>query len=143
MSDRDVPSSFRVNVPAMVVSLCVQSPVTLRKPFNAGPHPRERGGVAFNGRAGESPQFVMANDTGRERERAERDAILVDKVGVRQTESYVAERYDLEPEDFTLADPGAKPLGSLPLGDGTPLPHAPPSASSPPCSNASKTPPPP
>jgi phage gp29-like protein len=59
----------------------------------------------FNGRAGDAPRFVMADDTGLERERAERDAILVEKVGVRLTPEYIAERYDLEPGDFTLADP--------------------------------------
>lgn len=73
---------------------------------------------AFNGRAGEAPRFIMADDTGLERERAERDAILVEKVGVRLTESYIAERYDLEPDDFTLTDPAgnAQQQGQQPAG---------------------------
>lgn len=58
----------------------------------------------FNARSGEAPRFIMADDTGLERERAERDAILVEKVGVRLTPEYIAERYDLEPGEFTMAD---------------------------------------
>lgn len=58
----------------------------------------------FSGRAGEAPTFVMADDTGLEAERAARDAILVEKVGVRLTPEYIAERYDLEAGDFTMAD---------------------------------------
>lgn len=61
----------------------------------------------FNGGGGEAPQFVMADDTGLEKERADRDAILVEKVGVRLTPEYIAERYDLEPGDFTMVDPSA------------------------------------
>jgi phage gp29-like protein len=61
----------------------------------------------FNARAGDAPRFVMADDTGLERERAERDAILVEKVGVRLTEAYIAERYDLEPGDFNMASTDA------------------------------------
>lgn len=60
---------------------------------------------AFNGRGGPAPTFVMADDTGLEADRAARDAILVEKVGVRLTEQYIAERYDLDPGDFTLVDP--------------------------------------
>lgn len=58
----------------------------------------------FNGRNGEPPTFVMADDTGLEVERAARDAVLVEKVGVRLTPAYIAQRYDLEPGDFTMAD---------------------------------------
>lgn len=61
----------------------------------------------FNARAGEAPRFVMADDTGLEMNRAQRDAILTEKVGVRLTADYIAERYDLEPDEFTLADPAA------------------------------------
>lgn len=60
---------------------------------------------AFNGRAGEPPTFVMADDTGLEAERAARDAILTEKVGVRLSAEYIAERYDLEPGEFTMVDP--------------------------------------
>lgn len=58
----------------------------------------------FNARGGEAPRLVMADDTGLEAERAARDAILVEKVGVRLTSEYVANAYDLEPGDFTMAD---------------------------------------
>lgn len=64
---------------------------------------------AFNGHGGEPPKFVMADDTGLEAERAARDAILVEKVGVRLAPEYIAERYDLEPGDFTMTDPAAAP----------------------------------
>jgi len=72
---------------------------------------------AFNGRSGPAPTFVMADDTGLEKERADRDAILVDKVGVRLTEQYIAERYDLEPGDFTLVDPKPAPVAPAASGD--------------------------
>jgi phage gp29-like protein len=62
---------------------------------------------AFNGHSGAPPRFVMADDTGLERERAERDAILVEKVGVRLSPEYIAERYDLEPGEFEMVDPDA------------------------------------
>lgn len=63
---------------------------------------------AFAGRAGDPPRFVMADDTGLEAERAKRDAILVEKVGVRLSEEYIAERYDLELGEFTMTDPTAR-----------------------------------
>ncbi|MCC6851042.1 MAG: DUF935 family protein [Rubrivivax sp.] len=59
----------------------------------------------FNARGGEAPRFVMADDTGLEAERAARDAILAEKVGVRLTAEYIANAYDLEPDDFTMAEP--------------------------------------
>lgn len=59
----------------------------------------------FNARSGTPPKFVMSDDTGLESERAARDAVLTEKVGVRLTADYIAERYDLEPKDFTMADP--------------------------------------
>lgn len=65
----------------------------------------------FNGRGGEAPRFVMSDDTGLEKDRAERDAILVEKVGVRLTEKYIAERYDLDAGEFTMADLDAAPAG--------------------------------
>lgn len=79
----------------------------------------------FNARAGEAPRFVMADDTGLEMARAERDALLVEKVGVRLTQEYIADRYDLEPGDFTLADLDAPPAGQGGAGgasDGAPAP---------------------
>jgi phage gp29-like protein len=63
----------------------------------------------FNGHGGEAPRFVMADDTGLERERADRDAILVEKVGVRLSAEYIAERYDLEMNEFTMVEPKAAP----------------------------------
>ena len=72
----------------------------------------------FNARAGEAPRFVMADDTGLEVARAERDAILVEKVGVRLTPEYIAERYDLEPGDFTMSDPAQAPAGAGQEGPG-------------------------
>lgn len=62
---------------------------------------------AFSGFGGEAPQFVLADDTGLEVERANRDAVLVEKLGVRFTPSYIAERYDLDPGDFTMEAPRA------------------------------------
>lgn len=70
----------------------------------------------FNARAGEAPRFVMSDDTGLEAERAERDAILVEKVGVRLTPEYIAERYDLELGDFTMADLDAAAAGQAGAG---------------------------
>lgn len=74
----------------------------------------------FNGRAGEAPRFVMADDTGLEHARAERDAILVEKVGVRLTPEYIAERYDLDAADFTMADPGINAPPAAQKGAGGP-----------------------
>ncbi len=65
----------------------------------------------FNGHGGEAPRFVMADDTGLERERADRDAVLVEKVGVRLSAEYIAERYDLELNEFTMVEPKAAPAG--------------------------------
>ena len=76
----------------------------------------------FNGRSGEVPRFVMADDSGLEAARAARDAILVEKVGVRLSPEYIAERYDLDPGEFTMADPQpqAQPPGSPPEAEPTP-----------------------
>ena len=78
----------------------------------------------LNGFPGEAPEFVMQDDVGLEKERADRDAVLADKVGVRFTPEYIAERYDLEAEDFTLTDPTPAPAApasgdDLPAGDGS------------------------
>jgi phage gp29-like protein len=55
----------------------------------------------LNNFGGKPPKFVMADDTGLEKERAERDAILSEKMGVEFTDAYLTDRYDLEPGDFT------------------------------------------
>lgn len=60
---------------------------------------------SLNAFPGDAPQFVMQDDTGLERERADRDAVLAGALGVRFTPEYLTERYDLEPEDFTVVDP--------------------------------------
>ena len=58
----------------------------------------------LNGFAGRPPKFVMADDTGLEKDRAERDAILSEKLGVKFSDAYLTDRYDLEPGDFTRAE---------------------------------------
>ena len=58
----------------------------------------------LNGFAGRPTKFVMADDTGLEKERAERDAILSEKMGVKFTDAYLTDRYDLEPGDFTRTE---------------------------------------
>jgi phage gp29-like protein len=65
---------------------------------------------ALNAFPGEPPEFVMQDDVGLERERADRDAVLAEKLGVRFTQSYLTERYDLEEEDFTIVDPTPQPI---------------------------------
>lgn len=67
---------------------------------------------SFNGQNGQAPLFVMADGLGLEKERADRDAVLVEKLGVRLTPQYVAQRYDLAPEDFVMGAPAAAPAGS-------------------------------
>jgi hypothetical protein len=66
--------------------------------------------------SGESPKFIMADDTGLEVDRAGRDAILTEKLGVKFTAGYIAQAYSLEPADFSIAEetqdeagPGAAP----------------------------------
>jgi len=72
----------------------------------------------FNARAGEAPRFEMADDTGLEAERAARDAILAEKVGVRLTAEYIANAYDLEPADFTMAEPAPQQAPQAGAGGG-------------------------
>lgn len=72
----------------------------------------------LNGFAGEAPEFVMQDDTGLEKDRADRDAVLAEKLGVRFTPEYLVERYDLEEEDFTIVDPTpAVPAPGAPAAD--------------------------
>lgn len=85
---------------------------------------------AFSGFGGEAPRFILADDTGLETERANRDAVLVEKVGVRFTPSYIAQAYDLDPADFTMSDPTPAPAPPPPAsqeaaGDGEAPPDAP------------------
>lgn len=63
----------------------------------------------LNGFAGAAPKFVMQDDVGLERERADRDVVL-SNIGVRFTPEYVAEQYGLEiDEDFKIVEPPAAP----------------------------------
>lgn len=59
----------------------------------------------FSGFGGMPPKFILADDTGLEVQRAERDAVLAEKVGVRFTADYIAQSYDLDPGDFTIDEP--------------------------------------
>lgn len=53
---------------------------------------------------GESPRFVMADDTGLEADRAGRDAVLSEKLGVEFSPAYIAEAYSLKPADFKIRE---------------------------------------
>jgi phage gp29-like protein len=61
--------------------------------------------ASFNGF--DAPQFVMADDTGLELERAQRDALLVERGVLTLTENYLLDRYDYQAGDFTV--PAAAP----------------------------------
>lgn len=81
----------------------------------------------WSGFGGEAPRLILADDAGLEVERASRDATLTEKLGVRFAPSYIAERYDLEPGDFTMEDPAppeplalGQPAGQQAPVDGTP-----------------------
>lgn len=52
----------------------------------------------------EAPAFNMGDDTGLEMERAQRDALLVEKGVLKLTEDYLLTRYDYEPGDFEMVD---------------------------------------
>lgn len=54
----------------------------------------------FNGF--QAPQFVLADDAGLERDRAERDEILVKNGIIELTEDYLMDRYDFKPGDFKI-----------------------------------------
>lgn len=60
---------------------------------------------ALNNFGGTAPEFIMADDTGLESDRAARDAILAEKLGVEFSDSYLLDRYDLDPADFTRKEP--------------------------------------
>lgn len=77
----------------------------------------------INWGSGKQPEFLMFESTDVDKEVAERDAILVEQVGVRFTEEYIAKTYDLQPGvDFTLSDstveptaPGVPPIEPPPV----------------------------
>lgn len=56
----------------------------------------------LNGFAGSPPVFVLADDTGLEAARAERDAKLVQAGALALTEQYFLDRYDFVPGDFVI-----------------------------------------
>lgn len=74
--------------------------------------------ASLNGMA--APQFVMADDTGLEKERAERDKILVDSGMVKFTKGYLMDRYDfvegdiVVPEEAAPVAPEAQPEEATP-----------------------------
>lgn len=55
----------------------------------------------LNGFEGDAPDFVMADDTGLEMDRAERDARLAEAGVTGFTPGYLVRTYDYEPEDLT------------------------------------------
>jgi len=60
--------------------------------------------------------FVMADDTGLELERAERDKILVEMGGIKLTKEYFLDRYDFVEGDFEIAET-PQPLIAPPQDD--------------------------
>lgn len=61
----------------------------------------------LNGFPGEPPMFVMEDEKGLQKDRAERDTGMADKGMIVFTRTYLEERYDLEPDDFIApGEPG-------------------------------------
>jgi phage gp29-like protein len=63
--------------------------------------------AAMNGM--EPAKFIMEDGTGLEMDRATRDKTLVDAGILRFTPEYIADKYGLDPTDFTVPDAPAKP----------------------------------
>lgn len=57
----------------------------------------------------EPPAFTMADDTGLEMPRAQRDALLVEKGVLKLTERYLLDRYDYEKGDFEMVEAANPP----------------------------------
>lgn len=81
---------------------------------------------ALNGFPGVAPEFVMQDDVGLERERADRDAVLAEKVfpkvgpyGAHFAPEYAIERYDLDASDIVVRDePAVDPAApAAPVAD--------------------------
>lgn len=70
----------------------------------------------------DAPRFVLADDTGLERDRADRDAVVAEKLGWRPTREYMLDRYDYEEGDI-------EPVPA-------PVPPVPPDATQPPAAGA-------
>lgn len=68
---------------------------------------------------GEPPQFVMADDTGLEMERAQRDAIVAEKLGWKPTLDYMMDRYDYNEGD--IEKPEIPPARANPQDKTVPL----------------------
>ena len=71
---------------------------------------------AMNEMTGDIPLFKMEDPQGLDRERAERDAILTQQVGVNFTKKYIVERFDLEEDDFEIAQQDVIPDANV-FGD--------------------------
>lgn len=69
--------------------------------------------AALNGM--EPPEFVMEDGSGLQRDRAERDKLIVESGMLRFTETYLREKYGFEPDDFTL--PESAPAAAPPPAD--------------------------
>ncbi len=61
----------------------------------------------------QSVMFVMEDERGIEKDRAERDKILIDAGAIELTEEYLLDRYDFNPGDFTLPEKSIAIPGSL------------------------------
>lgn len=65
-----------------------------------------------------APEFVMDDERGLERARAERDAILVEKGILKLTEDYILDRYDFRAGDFVMPEePEPEPQVREPVED--------------------------
>lgn len=62
------------------------------------------------------PRFVMADDTGLEMARAQRDALLVEKGIVKLTKEYLMDRYDFVEGDFEIEEKQPVPPALQPTG---------------------------
>lgn len=71
---------------------------------------------SLNALPGQPPRFVLADDTGLEIARAERDAKLVQAGVLKLSENYLLDRYDFVPGDFTV--PEAGPMAPRLAGQG-------------------------
>jgi phage gp29-like protein len=60
------------------------------------------------------PRFDMGDEAGIERERADRDAILVNSGAIQLTEEYVLRAYDYQPGDITIPAPPPKTVATPP-----------------------------
>jgi phage gp29-like protein len=75
---------------------------------------------SINGFPGMAPTFCMQDDVGLEKERADRDAVLAEKLGVRFKPAYVAQAYGFEEDDFEIPEPVALPAPGAPASGAGP-----------------------